>query len=530
MKNSGLRKRLYALVLALLGLAGQLNASNAEISIPVTCQNDVLPGFNLVGNPYTNNISISSVTFNGTPFTSYYKVVNGNQLIVFTGANPILPAEGFMVQVPTDGTLTFNAPARQEQGSYVQLMLCQGGPSTSLGTAILDRAYLSMDGGVALNKAIMAGHPSLLYIVSEGQPLAVAPHAQAYNLCFEATESGTFTLETGLFDTHCDYLHLIDRLTGQDIDLSAFRQAQRPASYTFEASPTDRVDRFVLVLAEGAQPEAIDINRTRDLVPILPSHGSGNNEPAYEQTSYDITATAEPSEGGTVTGFGTFEQGQSCTLTATANEGYAFVNWTEDGEEASTDSIYSFVVTGERNLVANFVASQEGQTVELSEGWSWWSTNLDITLNDLKNAIADAVGNTGTATIKTQDGAITYRNGHWRGNGIQSLDIRRMYEIQTSVTCEITLVGTPVNPSEYEITITPDNNWIGFLSGTSMTLSEAFGTFPVDGDVVTSQNLSSVYHNGQWRGQLRTLQPGHGYIYQSYATGERTFVFPSSAK
>ena len=227
---------------------------------------------------------------------------------------------------------------------------------------------------------------------------------------------------------------------------------------------------------------------------------------------------------------GTFVHGETCTVTATANEGYTFVNWTEDGEEVSTESAYSFEVTGERNLVANFVVSQAEQTVELSAGWSWWSTNLDITLDDLKNAIADAVGNTGTATIKTQGGAITYRNGRWRGNGIQSLNIRRMYEIQTSVTCEITLVGTPVNPSEYEITITPDNNWIGFLPSTSMTLSEAFGTFPVNGDVVASKDHSSVYRNGQWRGQLSTLQPGHGYIYQSHATGDKTFTYPTGSK
>ena len=178
-----------------------------------------------------------------------------------------------------------------------------------------------------------------------------------------------------------------------------------------------------------------------------------------------------------------------------------------------------------KNHILLGIETDEEQTVELSEGWSWWSTNLDITLDDLKNAIADAVGNTGTAAIKTQGGAITYRNGQWRGNGIQSLDIKRMYEIQTSVTCEITLVGTPVNPSEYEITITPDNNWIGFLPSEDMTLSEAFGTFPVNGDMVTSKNLSSVYRNGQWRGQLSTLQPGHGYIYSSAATGNRTFTY-----
>ena len=247
-------------------------------------------------------------------------------------------------------------------------------------------------------------------------------------------------------------------------------------------------------------------------------------------TTCQVTVSACPADGGYVSGAGLYDIGSICTLTATANEGYTFVNWTEDGEEVSTDSIYSFVATGERNLVANFVVSQAEQTVELSAGWSWWSTNLDITLDDLKNAIADAVGNDGTAAIKTQGGAITYRNGQWRGNGIQSLDIRRMYEIQTSVTCEITLVGTPVNPSEYEITITPDNNWIGFLSGTNMTLGEAFGTFPVNGDVVTSKDHSSVYRNGQWRGQLNTLQPGHGYIYQSHATGERTFIFPTGVK
>ena len=167
------------------------------------------------------------------------------------------------------------------------------------------------------------------------------------------------------------------------------------------------------------------------------------------------------------------------------------------------------------------------QTIALTLGLNWVSFNVETTLNDLKAAIAGAVGNGGTAFIKSQNGVITLRNGQWRGNGIQSLDVRQMYEIQTSVTCEITLMGTRVNSSEYEITISPNNNWIGFLPSTGMTLGEAFGTFPINGDVVKSKVNRSVYHNGRWRGTFTTLEPGQGYIYKSNANEGKTFVFPS---
>ena len=42
-------------------------------------------------------------------------------------------------------------------------------------------------------------------------------------------------------------------------------------------------------------------------------------------------------------------------MTATANSGCIFSNWTENGNEVSTSASYSFTVTGNRTLVANFV-------------------------------------------------------------------------------------------------------------------------------------------------------------------------------
>ena len=76
----------------------------------------------------------------------------------------------------------------------------------------------------------------------------------------------------------------------------------------------------------------------------------------FEINSYDVTAmvTVNPIEGGTVTGAGTFNYGQTCTLTATPATGYHLVNWTKNGEEISTDPIYSFIVTEEASYAANF--------------------------------------------------------------------------------------------------------------------------------------------------------------------------------
>ena len=70
--------------------------------------------------------------------------------------------------------------------------------------------------------------------------------------------------------------------------------------------------------------------------------------------NYTINATADPTTGGTVTGGGTFNYGQTCTLTATANEGYIFANWTKQGQQVSTNATYTFSVTESATYVAHF--------------------------------------------------------------------------------------------------------------------------------------------------------------------------------
>ena len=78
----------------------------------------------------------------------------------------------------------------------------------------------------------------------------------------------------------------------------------------------------------------------------------------------EYTITANSTEGGTVEGAGTYDHGANVTLTAKANEGYKFVNWTKGEVEVSTANPYEFTATEDVELVANFKAT----TITLTTG------------------------------------------------------------------------------------------------------------------------------------------------------------------
>ena len=169
------------------------------------------------------------------------------------------------------------------------------------------------------------------------------------------------------------------------------------------------------------------------------------------------------------------------------------------------------------------------QTVSLTAGKNWFSTNIEITLDALKAALV-ATGNASITIASQSEGNTTYANGRWRGS-LTALDVKQMYKITVVTSCEIVLEGMPINPAEHPVTIHNGANWIGFPLGTSMALTDAFAGFAVNGDMVVSQsNGSATYTGGRWRGQLTTVEPGQGYIYKSSVQENRTFTFPMSTK
>ena len=69
---------------------------------------------------------------------------------------------------------------------------------------------------------------------------------------------------------------------------------------------------------------------------------------------FSIAASASPSNGGTVSGAGSYVTGRSVTLTAAPSANFVFVNWTENGTPVSTSASYTFIPSSDRTLVANF--------------------------------------------------------------------------------------------------------------------------------------------------------------------------------
>ena len=90
--------------------------------------------------------------------------------------------------------------------------------------------------------------------------------------------------------------------------------------------------------------------------------GNGNgNSGAEEPQYYDVNISANPSNGGMVSGDGRFEKGQSCTVTATPATGYTFTDWTENGNSVSDNASFTFTVSDNRSLVANFAYHGGGE-------------------------------------------------------------------------------------------------------------------------------------------------------------------------
>ena len=94
--------------------------------------------------------------------------------------------------------------------------------------------------------------------------------------------------------------------------------------------------------------------------PLYPSNYGGmlhlvKNQIILNNNVYNVIVSTNITDAGSVNGSGSFGYGQICTLTATPNEGYLFLNWSRNGEVVSCDSNYSFTVTENIDLKAIYM-------------------------------------------------------------------------------------------------------------------------------------------------------------------------------
>ena len=233
-------------------------------------------GWNLVGNPFPYPATVSR---------SYYVMNTGGTAIepvALSAGGTIAACTGVMVKAEaseTNPSVTFEQPTRQtlENKGLLHIALSQvvekGGVSTGSTTAI-DKAIVSFNAGDALEKYVFNKDNAQISIPQNGKDYAIAVAGRDAKFCvsttdeipinFKAAKNGTYTLTFDTQNLDLDYLHLIDNLTGADIDLLTpagrppFKGGRgdskdpRQAEYTFTAKTTDYASRFRLVFSTPA--------------------------------------------------------------------------------------------------------------------------------------------------------------------------------------------------------------------------------------------------------------------------------------
>lgn len=251
-----------------------------------------------------------------------------------------------------------------------------------------------------------------------------------------------------------------------------------------------------------------------------------DNEQPFQfdfRTLVNVEASVNMTEGGTVSGQGTYPFGTNCTLVATPNLGYSFINWTKDGEEISTDPNFTFTVEEDVSYVANFELSYITQTSQLVTGMTWWCSYVqeETLLTQLENEI----GSNGIVIKSQNNGTASYLFGSWFG-GLTSIENNLTYMINLREAQEVSVSGLVVKPSEHPVTLDPGWTWIGYPCSEPMPLAAALAEFsPQPGDVLKTQTESSTYMFGGWYGTLQTLTPGVGLMYKSGLSESTVMVY-----
>ncbi|NLN95123.1 MAG: T9SS type A sorting domain-containing protein, partial [Bacteroidales bacterium] len=111
----------------------------------------------------------------------------------------------------------------------------------------------------------------------------------------------------------------------------------------------------------------------------------------FEPVVYTLTLIANPTEGGTVSGGGNYNQGETVIINAISNTGYSFVNWTNlNGSVISTNPDATFAMPDNNlTLIANFQLITYTVTFEIKDESNNPVTDAIITLGNMSNEAGD---------------------------------------------------------------------------------------------------------------------------------------------
>lgn len=222
-----------------LTFTGMPYSGNGQVDLVYSSNAQEFKGWNLVGNPF------SQIAYIADERSFYTMNAQGSEIEPATSTS-IESMEGIFVIAEEEGeTMTFTTEEPNGNKSMLALNL-------SNSHNVIDRAIVRFGEGRQLPKFQLNPNHTKVYIPQDNKDYAVvnADEMGEMPVSFKAESNGSYTLSFNAEGVSFAYLHLIDNLTGKDVDLLA-GASTGSATYTFEANTTDYENRFKLVFVCG---------------------------------------------------------------------------------------------------------------------------------------------------------------------------------------------------------------------------------------------------------------------------------------
>ncbi len=231
--------------------AGTYNEAETHDVPLVYDANASFAGWNLVGNPFPveayANRSYYTMNADGT----------GIEPVAVSSETAIPVCTGVMVKADgANESVTFSrtAPEAGPSQGNIQIAVAQAGTRAN---AVEDKAIVSFNEADQLGKFVFNEDNAKLYIPQGGKDYAIAVVdrdvarrvSTEIPVNFKAAKNGTYALTVNVENMDLDYLHLIDNMTGADVDLLGDARHCVSTAYTFTAKTTDYASRFRLVFS-----------------------------------------------------------------------------------------------------------------------------------------------------------------------------------------------------------------------------------------------------------------------------------------
>lgn len=392
----------------------------------------------------------------------------------------------------SNGTVTFTAEETYGNYHFVNW-------SDRVGTVVTENPELTIS--KSTDQFYRANYELWIPVIRVADTIHVGHSGGEYTVQIQNVGLGDIEMDWYVSDSLSTWVH-IDGIA-EGIDDGYFTIAYEPFS-----NQGSRIDSLEILA-----PEIEGMSKTIYIVQV--DHSLSEN----------ITAYASPANGGTVSGSGTYTIGEVCTLTALPNIGYEFVNWTENGEEVSSSSTYSFEVTRSRTLVANFVEQGNHWTPENTGDYSLTMALTGVIFIDGVEQYSDLLeigafcGTECRGTQRANEFFLTHRYivqlsiAGEIGDMItfKLYDHGTAQELSLTSPASVTFIadgyGTPIEPyvlnfvSGYEITTAMDPEGAGTVTGagsypgnsTCTLVAEAnsgfqFLNWTKDGEVVSTES------------------------------------------